>query len=131
MGQRKDALLLFDKILHVDLIDNVLYLGAALVAVLIAQRDKLIFQNALDKLGVGKQALEISDLLFKLLVLKLQLLAVESLKRDKAHITYRLRLNVAQAEALHQILLRVVVAGADDVDDLVDIVLRDEQAFQR
>ena len=131
VGQRKDALLLFDKILHVDLIDNVLYLGAALVAVLIAQRDKLIFQNALDKLGVGKQALEISDFLFKLLVLKLQLLAVESLKRDKAHITYRLRLNVAQAEALHQILLRVVVAGADDVDDLVDIVLRDEQAFQQ
>ena len=131
MGQCKDALLLFNKILHVDLVDNVLYLGAALVAVLIAQSDKLVLQNALDKLRVGKQALEISDLFLKLLVLKLQLLAVESLKRDKAHIAYRLRLNVAQAEALHKVLLRIVVAGADDVNDLVDIVLRDEQSFQQ
>ena len=93
--------------------------------------DQLVLEHALDLFGVGEQLLEVGNALLKLAVLVLQLLAVETLERFQAHVQYRLRLHVGQAEALHQVLLCVVVAVADDVDDLVDVVLRDEQTLQQ
>ena len=129
--ERKHALLLLDKVLNVYFVGDVLNLGHALVPELVAQGNKLVLQDALYLLGVCEQTLEVVYLLLKLLILKLKLLAVETLQRDKAHIAYRLCLHLAETEALHQVLLCVVVAGAYDVDDLVDIVLRDEQTLQQ
>ena len=40
-------------------------------------------------------------------------------------------MDVVQSEAGHQPLLGVVVAGADDLDDLVNVVLGDEQTLQQ
>ena len=126
-----DAVLLLDEVLDVDLVLDVLDLGLALVAVLFADLDQLVLEHALDLFGVGEQLLEVGNALLKLAVLVLQLLAVETLERFQAHVQYRLRLHVGQAEALHQVLLCVVVAVADDVDNLVDVILRDEQTLQQ
>ena len=37
---------------------------------------------------------------------------------------------LVEAEAGHEVVPRVVVAAADDADDLVDVVLGDEQALE-
>ena len=131
VGQGVDALLLLDEILDVYLVGDVLYLGDSVVAVLVAQGDKLVLEYALYLLRVCQQILEVVYLLLKLLVLVFELLTVETLERNKAHVAYRLSLNVAEAEALHKALLCIVVAGADDADYLVDIVLSYQQALQQ
>ena len=61
----------------------------------------------------------------------MQLLALEPLQGLEAHIQNGLRLHVGQAEALHEVFLRVVIALADDADDLVDILLGDEQTLEQ
>ena len=110
VGQGKDALLLLDEVLDVDLVGHVLDLGLAAVAVPVAQGEQLVLEHALDLFGVREQVLEIGDPLLKLLVLVFELFPVEALQRDQAHIADGLRLHVVQAEALHQVLLGVVVA---------------------
>ena len=131
VGKGIDALLLFDEVFDVYLVRDVLYLGNSVVAVLVAQGDELVLEYSLYLLGVCQQILEVMYLVLKLLVLVFELLAVEPLERDKAHVAYGLSLNVAEIEALHKALLCVVIAGADNADDLVDIVLSYQQAFQQ
>ena len=75
--------------------------------------------------------MEVGDLLLQLLVLRLQLLPVQPLQGLQAHVQNGLGLHVVQPEAAHQVLLGVVIAGADDADDLVDVVLGDEQTLQQ
>ena len=131
VGQGKDALFFFDQILNVDLIRDVLDLGLAFVAELVADGDELILQDALDLLGIGQQFLIIRDLLFQLPVFFFQLFPVESLQLNETHVADGLGLDVGEAEALHQVLLCVVVAGTNDADDLVDVVLCEQQALQQ
>ena len=86
MRQREHALLLLDEVFYVYLVLDVLDLGLALVAILVAQGDELLLEHALYLLGVGKQTLEVGDALLQLTVLVLQLLAVETLQRLQAHV---------------------------------------------
>ena len=130
-GEGEDALLLLDEVLDVDLVLHVLDLGDALVAVLVPDGGELVLEHAPEHLLGAQQLLEVGDALLQLLVLVLQLLPVQALEGLEAHVQDGLGLDVVQAEALHQPLLGVVVAGADDVDDLVDVVLGDEQALQQ
>ena len=131
VGQRVDALLLLDEILDIDLVLDVLDLGAALVAVLVADRDQLLLEHLADHLRRGEQLFIIRDLLLELLILLLELFAVEPLQLDQAHVADGLRLHLGEGEALHQVLLGVVIARTDDADDLVDIVLGDQQALEQ
>lgn len=39
--------------------------------------------------------------------------------------------HLGEAEALHEVFLRVVVTLADDADDLVDVLLGDEQTLEQ
>ena len=128
--EREDALLLLNEILDVDLILDVLDLGQAVVAVLVADGDQLVLQNALEHFFVRQQLAVIFDALFELLVFRLELLAFESLQALELHVQHDLRLDLRQAEALHQALFRVVIALADGPDNLVDVVLRDQQTLQ-
>ena len=125
-GQGEDALLLFDEVFDVDLVLDLLNFGLALIAVLVADLNELVLEDALEHRLVCEQFDKVRDLLFEFVVLVLELLAVEALQGLQAHIEDGLRLHVGKREALHQLFLRVVVARADDVDDLVDVVLRDQ-----
>ena len=129
--QGEDALLLFDEVFDVDLVLDLLDLGLALIAILVANFNELVLQNALEHRLVGEKLDKVGDLLFQLVKLVLELFAVETLQGLQAHIENGLRLHVGEREAFHQLFLRVVVARADDVDDLVDIVLRNEQTLQQ
>ena len=70
--------------------------------------------------------------LFQLGIFFLQTLAFQTRQTSQAHVQNGLRLLVGQGEALHELHLRLrrVRAVADDADDLVDVIQRDEQAFQ-
>ena len=130
-GQGEDALLLLDEVFNVDLVLDLLNFGLARIAVLVADLKKLVLQNALEHRLVGEKLDKIGDLLFQLVKLVLELFAVESLQGLQAHIEDGLRLNIGEGKALHELFLCVVIARADDVDDLVDVVLRDEKALQQ
>ena len=125
-GQGEDTLLLLDEVFDVDLVLDLLNFGLALIAVLVADLKKLVLQNALEHRLVGEKLDKVGDLFFQLVKLVLELFAVEALQGLQAHIENGLRLHVGEREAFHQLFLRVVVARADDVDDLVDVVLRDQ-----
>ena len=64
-------------------------------------------------------------------MLRLQLLALQTGQRAQTHIDDRLCLNLRQTETLDQALLGDLrrLAASDDVDYLVDIILRDEQTL--
>ena len=124
--EREDALLLLDEVFNVDFVLDLLNFGLALIAILVANFDELVLEDALEHRLICEQFDKVRDLLFQLVVLVLELFAVEALQGLQAHIEDGLRLHVGEREAFHQLFLRVVVARADDVDDLVDIVLRDQ-----
>ena len=60
----------------------------------------------------------------------MELLALEALKPLELHVKHDLRLNLRQVESRHQTLFCVVVALADGLDDLVDVLLGDEKTLQ-
>ena len=94
--ERKDALLLLDQILDVDLILDVLNLGAALVAELVGDGGQLLLEDLAHERVVGEHLEEVGDLLLELLVLVLQLLAVEPLQALELHVEDGLRLHVVE-----------------------------------
>ena len=129
--EREHALLLLDEVLDVDVVLDVLDLGLARVAVLVADGDELVAQHALDLFGVGEQLAEVGDALLELVIFVLQLLALETLQGLEAHIEDGLRLHLGETEALHEVFLGVIIALADDADDLVDVLLGDEQTLKQ
>ena len=52
------------------------------------------------------------------------------MKPLELHVEHDLRLNLRQVEFRHQAFFRVVVALADGLDDLVDVLLGDEKTFE-
>ena len=87
--------------------------------------------NALDLFGICEQLAEVGDALLELVIFVLQLLALETLQGLEAHIEDGLRLHLGEAEALHEVFLGVVIALADDADDLVNVLLGDEQTLKQ
>ena len=72
------------------------------------------------------------DLLAQLRELVLDLVALEAGQAAQAHLEDRVGLDLREAEALDEagLGLGVVVARADDLDDLVDVVQRDDVALE-
>ena len=130
-GHGVDALFLLDKIFNVDLILHFLDLGAALIAVLVADLQQFVLQHAAQQFLVAQQFQIVSDALFQLIILILQLLAVQTLQCLKTHIQNSLCLHIVQRKALHQCFLRIVVTGANDTDNFINIILCDQQTFQQ
>ena len=96
LREGEDALLFLDEILNVDLVLDVLNFGLALVAVLVANFDQLVLEDALEHRFVGKKLNEVGDLLFQLVILVLELFAVEALQGLEAHFKNGLRLNIGE-----------------------------------
>ena len=68
----------------------------ALIAILVANFDELVLEDALEHRLVGEKFDKIGDLLFKLVKLVLELFAVEALQGLQAHIENGLRLHVGE-----------------------------------
>lgn len=123
--------LLLDQVFDVDLVLDFLNLGLPLVAELVPNFDHLAAKDSLEFVLVRQQFQIILDLFFQLVILALELFPVKTLQGFQPHVQNGLCLNVVQFEAIHQTLLGVVVSRADDVDNLVDVILGNEQTFQQ
>ena len=130
--QRDDHVLLVDQVEHVDFAVHGRDLGAALVGVLAADLADLVADDAEHELLIGQHASVVGNLLLQLGVLGFELVALQSGQALEAHIQYGLSLAFGQAEARHQSIAGILwrAAAADQRDDLVDVIERDEQAFQ-
>ena len=130
-GEGKDAFLLLDQVLDVDLVLHILNLRLAVVAVLVGDGLQLLLQDGLYQILIPQHPQIIGDFLLQLLILVLELFPVQPLQSLQAHIQNGLSLDVVQAKALHQVFLGIVIAGADDMDDLVNVVLGNQQTLQQ
>ena len=131
IGKCKGAGLLVDQVLNVDLVLNVLDDGLPFIAELVPNLHQFLPQNGTQLAFVCQKFLIIGDLLLQLLVFGLQLFPVQTLQGNEPHIADGLGLDVIQIEPFHQVLLGVVIGGADNMDDLVNVVLGNEQALQQ
>ena len=131
VGQGIAAVLLLDEILHVDFVLHVLDLRQAAVAVLVPQGRQLVLEDGFDQLRIRQNPVVVGNFLLQLLVLRQELVPFQTLQALELHVQNGLGLHVRQAEAAHEVFLGIVIAGADDFDDLVDVVLGDEQALQQ
>ena len=125
VGQRKDAGLLGDQVLNIDLAGDGLDGGAALVAVLVGQRGQVGLDDALDVLVVGQNVLIIGDGLAQLAQLLLDFEDLQTGQTAQLQLDNGVRLQLVKAEVVHDGLPRLgkaALAGADRRDDLIDDV---------
>ena len=132
LRQREGIVLVFDQILDVELVVDQLDLRAALVGVFFADLEDLALDDAVLQLVGDEDPLVFRDFCLQTAQLLLELVAFEPCQAAHAHIDDRLRLLVGQPEAVFEVFLRdrLRFRRADDMDDLVDVVDRDFEAFQ-
>ena len=108
------------------------------------RRTARVGQPLLEVFGLGahdrehaalarEDVLELGDRLDQLRVLVFDLLAFEPDQRAQPHVDDRVGLDLREPEALGEARARRLdrVAVADDVDDFVDVVERDPEAFEQ
>ena len=122
-------ILFIDQSLFIELALVCNDLGAAWISPLLLDLEQLVLDDSHQQMLVCEQALVVSDLFLQLFILGLDLLAFESLQLGEPHIEYRLCLDLAEPEPDHQLFFGVVVCRADGLDDLVDVVERDDESF--
>ena len=109
-------------------------LGAAVVvaAVDLLDLEQLLADERVDARRVAEDRAQLGDALAQILVLRLDLLAREPGEAREPKVEDRLRLDLGEREALHQLRARLVGVGggADERDDRVDVVERDEVALE-
>ena len=121
----RDQILGFEFIVHAET-------RAAVIAVLVGDHIDLVADHTQQLLLVGKNALVVGDLFLEILVLRLQLTPFQTGQGAETHVDDRLGLGIGKSEGCHQLLLRDGhrLAGADDADDLFNVIKGDQQAFQ-
>ena len=129
-GHGIDALLLFDQVFDVDLVLDMRDLGAALVAILFLDLQQAFADDLVNAGGLDQNIVIIGDLGAQLIQFVLDLLALEALQSSQLHLEDRLGLDLADAKAVHQVFLGVVVAVTDDMDNFVDVVAGNGQTFE-
>ena len=128
---RNDADFAGDEIFHVDFRFARNDERTARIGVFRLDVDEFGADDADDFVAGGKQFVVVFDLALQFGVFGLQLLDNQSRQLEETHVQNGFRLAVAEEETLHQrrggdVAVRGV---ADDVDDFVDVRLRDEQAL--
>ena len=132
--ERDDARRVGNQVLHRDLVLVRDDLGAALRvrlrAVLRLELRKVLADDRVDLLGVRENRLVLCDRGEQLRELVGKLVALEPDELVEAHLEDRVDLQVGEAEALEKARLRLVsrLRRADDRDDFVEVVDREEEA---
>ena len=129
---RDDHLLVGDQVLDVDLVLGVRDLGPAVVAVGVLDLEQLLADQAHHLGLVAEDVAQVLDALDDLVVLGLDLVGLQGGQALETEVEDRLRLEARQLEALDQpVARRVRVArAADQLDHLVDVRDRDQQALE-
>ena len=132
LRHRDDHALLGDEILDVEVLRRLGQERAARAAELLLHLEQLFLDDLVHQLVVGEHALVVRDPLQQLFQLVLDLLMLQAGEAAQAHLEDGGGLLVRQGEALGHALGSFLVGlrRADDVDDLVDVVQRDDQAFE-
>ncbi|OPZ60313.1 MAG: hypothetical protein BWY87_00534 [Deltaproteobacteria bacterium ADurb.Bin510] len=128
-----DHLFVRDQVLDVELADAALDDGAAaLVGVQVAGLDQLVADDLHEFVTVAQHLEQPLDQSLEFVVFVLDLLALEAGQTLQAHVQDGLGLDLAELEAADQVSLGLGRTGAllDQLDDLVDILQRLEQALQ-
>ena len=130
--ERHGHVLFLNDVVEVDIVRGERDLRAARVGVLAAHLEDLLLDDAEQQPLVRKDRLIMGNGLHKLRVLIHDFVALEAREASKAHIEDGLRLLLRKAEAFAQALLCNGSGGRflDDLHNLVDVVKRDDEAFQ-
>ena len=132
VGEEEDVLV-GDEVLDVELLGALVAdLGAARIGELLLDLEHLFLDDAQDLVGVGKKVLVVGDGAAQAVQLLLNLVALEAGEALQAHLEDGCSLLGGEAETGDHALgsLNVSARGANDVDDLVDVVERHEQALE-
>ena len=133
MGEGDDHVLFCDEVLNIEVLCCMgIDLRAPLVAVLVSDHMELVLDDTQDLLLVGKEVLVVGNHLVELLDLGHELVTRKTGKPAEPHLEDCLALDIVDLEALVHapLCLCIIPRGADDVDDLVDVVDRDQKAFE-
>ena len=132
LRDRDDHTLLGDEVFDVEILGGIGELRSAGSVELLLDLLQLLLDDVAHQLRIGEHAVVVRDLLAQLLQLGLDLLAFQTGQSTQAHLQDGGGLLVGQAEALGQPSRRLLVRlrGADDADDLVDVVEGNHIAFQ-
>ena len=107
-------------------------LGPPRVAVALPDLLQLVHHDVLDEPLVGEDRLVLADLLQKLAVLLLDLVALQRGQARETHLEDRVRLDLREVESRHEPASRLgdVRRGADRLDHLVDPVEGDQEPLE-
>ena len=130
-ADRDDHVLLGDQVLDVEVPLVGADLRAARVGVLLPDLEELLLDHAAELLRALQQRVEVLDARDELGLLLVELGAGEPREAAQRHVEDVVRLDLAELELLHQLRpgFLGVLRAADDRDDLVEVVERDQQAL--
>ena len=126
MGEGHHHIVRRDQVFHVDLTVDGGELRAPLVREFIPDGGHFVLDDGHQLDLVGQKALQVGDVLFDLVVFRLELIGLQVGEPGQAHVEDGLGLLVRKAEVHHQGVLGGggILAVADGVDHRVDIVQR-------
>ena len=132
LGHGDDHVLFGDEVLHLDILGLAGQAGAARGVVFLLDLLQLFLDDLLQQVLVGKDLLVVGDLLAQLGQLFLDLGAFQAGQAAQAHFQDGVGLLLGKTEALGEARggFLVRLGGADDVDDLVDVIERNDIAFE-
>ena len=130
MGEGDNGFLFLNQVFQVDVIHRRHKLCTALVPKFFLNLEQLIFDDAAQQLLIRQYLLIVSHIFHQFVVFFFDLFTLDAGQTSQTHIQNRLRLQVAQSDLLHQVLFRIVITAANNMNYTVDIIQRNPEAFQ-
>ena len=127
-----DQIFVRDEVFDVELTLIRNQLRAAIVPELLLDLLEFAGDDASNLRGIGQDRLQLGDRALQLRVLVTHLVLFEGRESPQGHVEYVLRLDLGEPEAYDQAAARFfnVGRGPDQLDDLLDVVESDDEAFE-
>ncbi|MPM76520.1 hypothetical protein SDC9_123518 [bioreactor metagenome] len=124
--------LFLNHVVEIDIVDHLRDFGAALIVVFFLDGERFFLDDAEELAFVVQNALQITHTLTEHAIFFHDLVAFESCQTLDAHVENRLRLPLGEAKAIDELQFRFrrACARLDEIYDLVDIIQRDDKAFE-
>ena len=132
IGHGDDGIVPGDHILHGNIVLVVADFASAVVPVFFFYDQDLFPDHAQQSLFIRKNGFQIRNLNQQFFMLRFQLFPLQTGEGAQTHVNDGLCLHIGQPEPLNQPFLGNLgrLAGTDNMDHFVDIVLGNEQALQ-